>query len=235
MVASCFLAKPVCGGPILSVNIASLQKNADLVCVGIITQVNVLGSETISISEGGTYLKNVEADLLEAKMSVSFVLKGEADSKITIRSHRNLMAWMPGITEGAYVTFLRREGDHFLPIDELAFVIPLDPAAVAGNHKTLPELLKVTATSRKSDLVRPAMDALSQVVPAPEFLGYADELAMSHDEHVAGVALLYLVRAGQRNAVSRAQSFVDRPHAEKETKYLADEISRVLGQSIHSR
>jgi len=231
VLALCWLAGPLRAGPILNVNIASMQKDADLVCAGSVTSVTALGKEKISISEGGANINNVEVDVLDAQMTVYRVLRGEAANKITIRCHRNLLAWIPGITEGACVVFLRREADHFVPVHELSYVIPLDAAALEDGDRTLAEMLKTTITHGKTDAVRPAMDALSQVIPSQEFAAYADRLAASANKYVAGVALLYLIRAGQSNAVSRAQVFIDQPGSNKEAQSLAAEISDSLGNA----
>lgn len=230
-----WLAGQVAAGPILSVNIASLQNDADLVCVGSVTSVTALGKETITVSRDGANIQGVEADILEAQMNVSSVVRGEAAKQITIRCHRNLQAWIPGISEGAYVAFLKREADHFVPVHELAYLIPLDEVALEDGNRTLDELLKTTVAHGKSDLVRPAMDALSQIMPSEEFATYADQLTASSNEYVAGVAHLYLLRAGQTGAVPRAQSFIDQPRHDKETRNLAAEISHSLEKSTRKK
>lgn len=229
------LAGQVVAGPILGVNIASLQNDADLVCVGSVTSVIALGKETIRISNAGANIPSVEAYILEAKMNVSSVVRGEAEKQITIRCHRNLRAWIPGISEGAYVAFLKRKADCFVPVHELAYLIPLAEVALEGGDRTLAELLKTTITCGKIDLVRPAIDALFQVMPSDEFTTYADQLTASSNEFVAGVAHLYLLRAGQTGALSRAQSFIDQHHHDKKTRNLAAEISHSLEMSTRKK
>jgi hypothetical protein len=212
-------------GPVYQLDVKSLDAGADLVCGGDVVRVESTGKEMISIRNSGGSTTSYETEVLLARFAVRCVFKGEAQDEITIKCHRNLLAWLPGITQGSCIVYLKKEGEVFVPVRETGNVVPCDEQALRVAKPTMTHVLKATIEKGKRDSIRICLDVLSQVLPEEEFGAYARHLAEAKDDYLRGMGLLHLVSKGDRSVVAPAMTFASKTHEDKELKNLAAEIS----------
>jgi len=200
-------------GPVFTVNIKLLESEADAICIGEVTSVKTIGKKNLFFSEGvniGPY----EAEVLRAQVSVHQVIKGESPNEITLECYRNLNAWIPGIAEGAYILFLKKKEEIFVPVKQPGYLIPVARQALKDDNIT--DVLKGTIATRNRRLIRPCIEALQQVMNADDFNSYALGLLKGKDPFICGSALLVLIKTGDKTVLDEASKFSATKHNDKE-------------------
>ncbi len=216
-------------GPYIQINISELETNSDLICAGEITAVNVGSAELFTPQIEGYNLGTFPAEPLEAFMNVRTTFKGDAHGQIVIRCHRNWANLLFGIEKGCAVVFLKREGDHYVPANEYAFALWLDPRSYADTElSTLTELVKDTLRRGERGQIHHNVYALDQLLPKKEAMQFFRQLAQSTNDYLQGSALLNLAEKGDPTVDPVARNFISLPARDPDMRRLQEKIQRVL-------
>lgn len=218
------------GGPIARIDLTSLMSEADLVGAGKVDSVRVVGSEFVSVQTKNFNAGSFQADVLSAKMLIQYAFKGGPGGEISVRCYRNLSAWVPGISEGSYIIFLRKHDAEYLPAVPIGFLIPIHPNSLRAGSLGMKGILQESIAFGDRSLLRPDLDALSQLMGKEEFVLYVRGLVREADNFLRGLALTYLVRAGDRAALDSAVAFLEHEYADKEVANVGLELSAAVRQ-----